>query len=129
MNKPSTIQQYINNFRRHLAPYLRPGIGLACNILPAEAAGAILQFTIGPNIANGDVFHPASKTVNEALSKLSQRAFGGNLDGFRFGGTNVIMEENRIIFIKGEDNEEQWNDQAAAEDVKRLLPPEQGGKR
>jgi hypothetical protein len=129
MNNPSTLQKYINNFRRHLAPYLRPGVGLACNVFPAEATGAILEFTIGSDIANGDVFQPAAKTVNQALSELRQNAFGGNLDGFRFSGTNVIMEDKRIILIKGDDYAEFWNDNAAAEDVKKLLPPQQGGRR
>lgn len=129
MNNRSTIQRYINDFRRHLAPFLRPGIGLACNALPSDGPGAILEFTIGPGIANGDVFHPSSESVNKALSKVPQRAFGGNLDGFRFSGINVIMEDNRIVFIKGEDGEEHWNDRAAAEDVKRLLPSSDGGKR
>ena len=129
MNNQKIIQEYINNFRRHLAPYLRPSVGLTCKVYPAIESGAILEFSIGPGLSNTDEFHPPSQTVNEALSKISQRAFGGNLTGFRFGGTNVVMEDNRIILIKGEDHEDQWNDQGALADVKRILPPRPGGEK
>lgn len=127
MNNRNLIQQYINNFRRHLAPYLRPSIGLACKVFPAEDSGAILEFSIGPGISNTDEFRPTSKTVNQALLGISQRAFGGNLGGFRFGGTNVVLEDNRIIFIKGGDDPYEWSDGAALADVKRLLPSGAGG--
>jgi hypothetical protein len=127
MNNQKIIQEYINNFRRHLAPHLRPSIGLACKVFPAIESGAILEFSIGPGISNTDEFRASSQTINEALSGISQRAYGGNLGGFRFGGTNVVMEDNRIIFIKGEDDQDQWNDQAALADVKRILPPRPGG--
>ncbi len=127
MKNKQTIQEYINNFRRRLAPYMRPGIGLACTVFPANSQGAILEFKIGPGISNTDEFRPESETVNEALTGIEQRAFGGNLSGFKFGGTNVIMEDNRIILVKGEDDPSQWNDSAADADVKRILPPANGG--
>ena len=127
MKNKQTIQEYINNFRRRLAPYLRPGIGLACTVFPANSQGAILEFKIGPGISNTDEFRPESETVNEALTGIEQRAFGGNLSGFKFGGTNAIMEDNRIILVKGEDDPSQWNDSAADADVKRILPPANGG--
>jgi hypothetical protein len=55
------------------------------------------------------------------LASIRQRAFGGSLSGFHFGGTNVVMEDNRIILIKGEDAPDSWSDKAALEDVKRIL--------
>lgn len=108
---------------------MRSGIGLACTIFPARSQGAILEFKIGPEISNTDDFRPESETVNDALAKIQQRAFGGNLSGFRFGGTNVIMEDNRIVLVKGEDDPTQWNDSAANSDVKRILPPAIGGEK
>jgi hypothetical protein len=127
MNNKQILQQYINNFRRHFARYMRQGIGLACRVLPVISSGAILEFTIGPNISNSDAFEQPSETVNAALSKIPQKAFGGNLDNFRFGGTNVIMEEGRIILIKGADEPAEWNDDAAQADVNRILPRGLGG--
>lgn len=129
MNDKNTIQSYINNFRRHLSPYLKPNIGLSCNVYPAESDGAILEFTIGPGVVNVDNFNVNEATVNDALTKIPQRGFGGNLKGFHFGGTNVVMEDNRIILIKGEDSGSVWSDQAAREDVNRILPQSARGVR
>jgi len=126
MNNKKLIQQYINNFRRHLAPHLRPSIGLTCKVFPAQESGAILEFSIGSEISNTDEFLPSTQTVSGALSGISQRAFGGNLGGFRFGGTNVVMEDNRIILIKGEDDPKYWSDKAASADVTRILSPRSG---
>ena len=108
---------------------MRQGIGLATKVLPSTGEGAILEISFGTNIPNKDEFDPPKKTINEALSSIPQRAFGGNLDSFKFGGTNVIMEDGRIILIKGENDESQWNDAAAQADVNRILPPNLGGQK
>lgn len=121
-----TIQSYINNFRRHLSSFLKPNIGLSCKVYPVEREGAILEFTIGLGIKNSDEFMPLEQTINIALSKIPQHAFGGNLDGFTFGGTNVIAEENRIILIKGGNSSDEWNDEGAKSDVRRVVPAELG---
>ncbi len=121
MTDKKIIQKYINNFRRRLTPFLKPGIGLSCNIFPAEAGGAILEFTIAPEIANDDIYKELSPSLGRALSNVEQKGFGGNLDGFSFGGTNVMLEGNRVILIK--DNQlEEWSDNAAQNDVARVFP-------
>ena len=129
MKDTNTIQSYINNFRRHLSPYLKPSVGLSCKAYPAKGEGAIFEFTIGLGIANDDEFMPIEVTVNDALGRISQSAFGGYLVGFVFSGTNVVMEDKRIILIKGGNDESEWNDKAALIDVKRILPPSSGGRK
>ena len=126
MTEKKIIQEYINNFRRRITRFLKPGIGLACNVYAAESGGAILEFTMGQALGNDDIYKESSSTVGNALSKITQRAFGGNLEGFVFGGTNVILEDNRIIFIK-DDQLSEWTDQAAQHDLGRVLPKSQGG--
>ncbi len=121
MKDRKVIQEYVNNFRRRIAQFLKPGIGLTCNVYPAESGGAILEFALGPGIENDDTYREVSPTVSRALSQINQRAFGGNLDGFVFTGTNVILEENRIIFIK-DDSPTEWSDNAARNDLTRALP-------
>jgi hypothetical protein len=124
MNKPQ-IQSYINNFRRRLAPFLRAGIGVQCSIYPALPGGAVLVFQLGPDAENDDVYKASSPSLGSALAKIEQRAFGGNLDGMHFGGTNTILESDKLIFIKdGGDSE--WSDQAAAKDVRAVVPSERG---
>jgi len=116
----STIQAYINNFRRRLARFLKPGIGLTCLVHPAETGGAILEFKIGRGIENDDIYRPVSPTLGRALAGIEQSAFGGNLDGFTFAATNVILEEDRIILIKDASDSE-WDDAAADRDVRTVV--------
>ena len=125
MNK-SQIQAYINNFRRRLAPFLRADIGVQCSIFPAKPGGAVLVFQLGPDVENDDVYKLESSSLGRALGQIEQRAFGGNLDGMLFGGTNTILESDKLIFIKDGTNSE-WSDQAAAKDVKAVVPSERGG--
>jgi hypothetical protein len=122
MKDKKIIQEYINNFRRRIAQFLKPGIGLTCHVYPAESGGAILEFTMGPGIANDDIYKDTSPTISLALSQIKQRAFGGNFDAFIFAGTNMILEENRIRFIK-DDSLAEWSDSMAARDINKLLQP------
>ena len=113
-------QTYINNFRRRLTPSLKPGVGLSCNVFPSNDGGAILEFSIGNASENDDDYKEISESLGSALSHIEQRAFGGNLDGFNFGGTNTILENNRIIYIK-ESTPNEWSDSAALKDVMGLV--------
>lgn len=121
MEDKKTIQEYVNNFRRHLAPHLKPGIGLSCKIFPAKAEGAVFEFAIGPSISNEDLFEESKNTVNSILEDVPQRMIGGNIAAIKFGGTNISMEPNRIVLIKGEDDPDLWNDQGAKNDVERII--------
>ena len=123
MNK-NQIQKYINNYRRHLTKNLRSGFGLLCNIYPADN-GAILEFVIGNKQVNDDVYHPEVKSIENALGNIKQRAFGGNLSAFTFSGTNTILEDNRIIYIKDLTPNE-WSDAAVNKDVNAVLPNSSG---
>lgn len=120
------VQKYINNYRRQLTRYLRPGFGLLCNVYPAKN-GAILEFVVGDKLVNDDIYHPERNTVGDALGQIEQRAFGGNLSGFTFSGTNTILENNRMIYIKDSTSNE-WNDSAVKKDVNAVLPNSSGRK-
>lgn len=124
MPEKQVIQEYINNFRRRIVRYFKPGIGMTCRVYPASN-GAIVEFAIGPGIENDDFYSAATPTVTDALGSIRQRAFGGNLSGFVFRGTNTIVEDNRFIYIK-DDSPTEWNDSAAQRDVTRVLPKPQG---
>ena len=126
MKDKKTIQTYVNNFRRRLSPHLKPGVGVSCSVHPAEEGGAILEFFLGPSIENTDKYQEISTTVSGALTSIPQNAFGGNLAGFRFAGTNVIMEKERIIFIK-DDSPSEWGDDAAEKDILSILSKPSGG--
>ena len=121
MQDIKTIQSYVNNFRRHISPYLKPGIGVTINIYPAREGGAVLEISMGQNITNDDQFKTVSLSANAALKGIPQSFVSGNIDGVRFGGTNISMEPNRIVLIKGEDKPDLWNDQAAKNDVEKIV--------
>ena len=119
MTKQPTIQDYINNFRRRISPFLRPGVGLRCTVHPAAVGGAILECTLQKGIPNEDRFLAEMPTLGKALQTIPQKAFGGNFDGFLFQGTNLIMEPERIVLIK-DDSDQVWSDTGAQEDVSRI---------
>jgi len=102
MRDRQTLQQYINNFRRHVAPFLRPSIGVSCVAFPTEGPGAVIEFTMGPEIANEDHFRNPVPSVNDALAHIKQRAFGGNLAGFHFDGTNVHRRGKQDCLAQGQ---------------------------
>lgn len=117
----STIQKYINNFRRHLSTHLRAGIGLKAYVYPTITEGAVLVFQLGQNLENDDVYKTPSISIGEILrTKVKQNTFGGNLTGFTFSGTNTILEQDRIIFIK-DSSPNEWTDAAAKNDVNKLF--------
>ncbi len=74
---------------------------------------------------NDDIYHQESNSTGEALGRINQRAFGGNLSGFTFRGTNTILEPNRLIYIK-DSNSSEWGDKAVIKDVNAVLPNSSG---
>ncbi|HEM8241588.1 hypothetical protein ACT4VX_15640 [Acinetobacter baumannii] len=114
------IQKYINNFRRHLSAFLKPGIGLKTYIYPSIKDGAVLVFHLGANLENDDEYQPTSPSIGTILNKVEQKAFGGNLEGIHFSGTNMIFEPNKIIFIK-DDNPKEWTDEAAKKEAFKIV--------
>jgi len=115
------IQTYLNNIRRHLVPKLRPGIGVSSSFYPASSGGGLLEIQVGPAKANSDVVLPAEPSIGAILMKVPQHAFGGNLSGVKFSGTNIVAEGDRLILIKGDDLPENWSDEAAARDLEMAL--------
>jgi len=121
MDDKANIQEYINNFRRHISTFLKPGIGLACTVYPVRDEGAVIEIHIGPNIKNEDSFKSTESTVNDILKVIPQRIVGGNLDAIKFSGTNISMEPNRILIIKGENEHDLWSDKGAKNDVAKII--------
>lgn len=121
MNDRKIIQHYINSFRIYISLDLRPGVGLSCNIYPVRGPGAILEFSLGEGTPNSETYLSDFTSVNEALKAIKQTSIGGQLDGLNFGGTNILMEENRIILIKGDDEVGTWDSEAARHDVIRAV--------
>lgn len=121
MIKQGKLRSYATRLRKRLASRARDDIGIVTTIFPAREAGAVFELQLNDEKRNAIRFKDTFPTVNKALKKVDQHAFGGNLDSFVFKGVNIIGEPSRIIIIKGEDGEDHWNDAAVDEDFKRIL--------
>jgi hypothetical protein len=121
MNKDK-IQLYLNNFRRFLSPYLKKDINFKTTIYPAND-GAIVELKFQTNSPVKDEFRKNEKTITDSLKRINQHAFGGNLGGFTFSGTNLILEKGRIIIIKDND-EKEWGIEQVKKDVDKLINPQ-----
>ncbi|PZW75499.1 hypothetical protein DFS21_11213 [Pseudomonas sp. 2848] len=116
-----SIQSYINSFRKYLSVYIKPSLGVKCEVRTARDGGAVIVFEFGNHEGNQDTYKMQSSSVNKALSRVRQNSFGGNLDGFSFKGTNIIMEESGIVIIK-DGNPKEWTEEAAKADVEKIVP-------
>jgi hypothetical protein len=124
MENRETLQNYVNNFRRNVSPYLKPNIGIQANIYPCSQDGAIIEIKFIPSGTSCDNYESTSGTLSAALSSVNQNAFAGSLSSFHFSGTNLIMDPNRIILIK-DNSLNQWDEQQARKDIKAILSPGQ----
>jgi hypothetical protein len=120
MIEKTIIQTYINNFRRLFAQLLKPGIGVNIKIFPCKTSGALIEINVGLNITSEDNYTEPVDFMYEALSQVKQKAFGGNLSGFKFLGTNIIFETNKILILKGEDKIREWNANSTIKDVNNI---------
>lgn len=128
MNKVPRLKKYAELFKRRLQPYLAPGITVRTVIFPVEEEGAVFEFLLNKD---GDVTErvdTTSKSVGAVLGRIPQRFIGGQIEGVRFGGTNIAMEENRVLVIKGEDSQDQWTGNAVINDVQRVVSTSQGSR-
>jgi len=127
MKDKNSIQAYINRFRKELGVKLRPDIGMEVIVHPVKEGGAILELILGVNKSNSDHYEKLNNKISQALKKINQHFFEGELSNLQFGGTNILAEKDRIILIKGGDNPEEWEGEAAKNDVHRLVNALSGG--
>ncbi|MCK4623470.1 MAG: hypothetical protein KAT62_14815 [Desulfuromonadales bacterium] len=127
MKNKKWLENYAKFFRRRLSEHLKPGIGIDCKVYPVYSQGAVLEFSLGENLSNQDEFAEPQKSINEVLKTVTQRLVGGDISNITFSGTNISMEGNRIIIIKGEDSQEEWNGSGAKKDLDRILSVKTGG--
>jgi len=100
---------------------LRPGLGAKLRAFPARGDGAVLEVVFTKQEPSQDIVEPPLASIAEVLSVVPQRMIDApDFSGIRFGGTNISMEPNRIVLIKGDDSDNEWNDHAAARDVHRI---------
>lgn len=120
MEDNSIIQNYINNFRREISRFLKTDTGIASVVYPCSEDGAIIEFRFGKGIKSYDEYKDSFNKTSDALATIEQNAFGGNLEAFRFSGTNYIMEFHRLILIK-DNSPSEWSIKQANKDVLKFI--------
>jgi hypothetical protein len=122
MNNLKKLKKYANQFIERLKPSIRDGYTLSVVIHPANSKGAVLEFEITDKKSVVSLA-PSTKKLNDTLQNIEQKFITGNIQSVTFGGTNVYMDGNRIILIKGDDEHESWNNSAVESDIERVLSP------
>lgn len=117
----TTIQKYLNNFRRRISPYLKRNIGIIAKVYP-YTKGVVILLEFGEDYQNNDEYMEEFHTANEIFNFLNIKAFGGIADNIEFGGTNSVMFDNKIVFIK-DFKEKEWNDSQAQSDIDKIVQP------
>lgn len=111
-----TINKYILNFRRLLAPYIKKDVSIKAIVYP-HTHGAIIVFKMDFNASNNTEFKSDSETIQEAMKKSN--LFDSPDDANEIQ-SKVIWTKNLIIIIKN-DEEEFWTDKYANRDVNNLV--------
>jgi len=128
MKKDTQLKKYVELFKKRISRYLAAGINIKTIIYPVDADGAVFEFQFNHDNDSSVTIDSVRPTVGRVLSDIPQRMVGGNIEGVKFGGTNLYLEGNRILVIKGEDDPPGWSGKAVVEDVQRVVSTSQGGK-
>ena len=128
MKKSTRLKKYSEIFKRNIHKFLAPGVEIKTTIYPVEAEGAVFEFIFNRNDDSSQSLDKIRATVGAVLSDIPQKMVGGNFEGVTFQGTNLYLEGDRILVIKGEDEHVRWSGKAIIEDFQRVVSTSQGGK-
>jgi hypothetical protein len=123
MNNQKQLKKYANAFVSSIKPSIRIGYNVSAKIHPANGEGAIIEFEINDSRNSKISLVKAVESVNKTLSTIEQNMIGGNIEGVRFSGTNVYMDRNRIVIIKGDNEHSSWDNSAALKDAQKVVSP------
>ncbi|WP_418608943.1 hypothetical protein ACNSN2_07255 [Pseudoalteromonas sp. US3C1013] len=126
MNNQKKLKKYTGSLLSSLSRYIKKGMNLSATVYPANDEGAIIEILIEESKKNEITIVDSVPRINDTLEKVDQRLIGGNIQGVTFRGTNLYMDGNRILIIKGEDAHNEWSNAAVSEDVKRIVSPKGG---
>ena len=126
MNKKSKLEKYIELFNRKIAEYLSNNVSINTVVHPVLEEGAVFEVFLNQDGDKSIVFTKPSKTVGHVLQNIPQNMYEGAPEHVQFKGTNLLLEDNRIIIIKSEDSNEAWTGIQIDNDVSRVISTSQG---
>jgi hypothetical protein len=127
MKDDRQIKGYAKGIIQTLRSNLRNNIDIVIAVTPSEGPGGVVEVQLlerrsGFRKSNkGILINKASATVNEALAAIPQSFTDKNQPHVEFRGTNISMEKNRIVFIKGDNDH--WSEDDATKDVNKAINP------
>lgn len=104
MDNQKKLKKYTDSFIDELSPYLKKGFQVSATIYPASGEGALIEFEIHEGKRSDITIVTTVPRINDTLESIDQRMIGGNIQGVTFRGTNLYMDGQRIVIIKGEDD-------------------------
>jgi CRISPR/Cas system CMR-associated protein Cmr1 (group 7 of RAMP superfamily) len=113
------ILPYLNNFKREFNSYLKNDYSLK-TVIYRSNEGVIMEILLRKDLEERDEFKKEEDSISIQLSKLDQNTFNNNPHNYKFKGTNIILEPNKIIIIK-DSNLSEWTEKKAIEDVSKIL--------
>jgi len=111
------LRRYCYGFISIYRKVLRPGVKFEARAIVSREQGALVFFEFKTGATGKIKYEITNKPIAEALEKLPQRAFGGDLSGVTFLGKNVIAQGNKLIIIKGDNSKEAWSGEEATKDA------------
>ena len=126
MQDKKRLGNYVSAFANNLSHRLAPNIEIYTIVHPAESEGAVIELRLEKGAGGKVHYESPTSTVNDALSVVPQNLVTGDLSDVRFRGTNISMQGNRIVLIKGDDTDEQWSDASAVADINRIFGLSEG---
>ena len=128
MKKSSKLKKYTELFNRNIKSYLAQNVSVKTTVYPVEGPGALFEFVFNQDNDNSERIEKTNKSIGKVLSSIPQRLIDGNIENVSFGGTNIYMEGNRLLLIKGGDSQAEWSGESVLNDVRRVVSTSQGGK-
>jgi hypothetical protein len=128
MQKSTRLKKYVELFKRNIKQFLAPGVHIKTTIYPVEGSGAVFEFLFNRVKDSSESIDKVRPSIGSVLSKIPQKMVSGNIEEFKFSGTNLYLEGDRTLVIKGEDDPASWSGNAVMEDVQRVVSTSQGGK-
>lgn len=122
MNRKELLKKYAVKFSSGLTHKLRSDVQPDLVIHPTTGTGAVVEVKLVKahrRKAGVVTFEADAPSVNHVLKKIPQKFIAGNIDNVQFSGTNISLEGNRILLIKGDD--QHWSESDAAADLSRVL--------
>lgn len=114
------FKRYCEEFISKHRMILRPDLNYDILAIVSRKEGSLIffEFKAGPRRLR---YKQIDEPIAIALMDLPQRAFGGDLSGVKFGGTNIVREGNKLILIKGDNSRKAWSNEEAVKDALREI--------